>query len=68
MNKEDKMKTDKEILDAYTQGRKDCIREIRTLIEKDIKYQKGLLTLNCKKDRPVNWRIVGFKNLLKNLK
>ncbi len=38
-------------------------KEILKLIDKDIEYQKTKLVGDFEKDKPIKWRIVGFKNL-----
>jgi|AntAceMinimDraft_17_1070374.scaffolds.fasta_scaffold28194_5 TRAP-type mannitol/chloroaromatic compound transport system substrate-binding protein len=41
------------------------LQEVCKEIKKDIKYQKTKLKGDFEKDKPIAWRIIGFKNLLK---
>jgi len=57
--KEDLIKEKK----AELKGWKGCIASVCKIINKDEKYQKSKLTGDFEKDKPINWRLEGYKHI-----
>jgi|SRR6056297_4249019 len=48
-------------------GKQDERERIKKEINKDIEYQKSLLTGDFEKDKPIKWRITGMEALKKRI-